>query len=68
MKATEYELRLRDPFNQDSVNIVIEKRKVKAFNQHEQHNETAIPLLLSVGMTNGRFRHYNFANRRLLIS
>ena len=51
-----------------SVNIVMEKRNVKAFDQNEQHNETAIPLLLSFGMTHGRFHHCNFANRRSLMS
>ena len=43
-----------------SVKIVTEKRNDKAFNQHEQRNQTALPLypvysLLSVGMLNGRF-------------
>ena len=41
-----------------SVEIVSEKRNVKVFNQHEEQNEIALPLLLSVGMLNGRFNQH----------
>ena len=44
-----------------SIKIVTEKRNNKAFNQYEQRNETALPLLLSVRMPNGRFHQYKFA-------
>ena len=47
-----YGIRTKITWPLQSVIIVMGKRNVQAFNQHVRQNETAIALLLSVGMTN----------------